>query len=99
MNCLLVDDLNEMSNLIILKTQDITKLFNSLPPWEIFHVICGLLNFFFKINFFEKFFQNECQADWIQNRPDILSNLVWVQAVCKGYHETTLGGNELRVKI
>ena len=57
---------------------------------------------FFKINYFEKFLSgipSECQTDWIQIRPDVLSGLIWVQSVCKGYEQTTLGGNELREQI
>ena len=30
-----------------------------------------------------------CQTVWIQNRPDILSGLIWVQTVCMGYQQTT----------
>ena len=30
---------------------------------------------------------------WIQNRPDILSGLIWVQTVCKGYQ--LIAGKEL----
>ena len=33
----------------------------------------------------------ECQTDRIQIRPDKLSGLIWVQSVCKGYEQTTLG--------
>ena len=32
---------------------------------------------------------SECQADWVQIRPDILSGLIWVQTVCKVYQQTT----------
>ena len=38
---------------------------------------------------------SEWQTDWILIRPDVLLHLVWVQSVCKGYQQTTLGGNEL----
>ena len=31
-----------------------------------------------------------CQTVWIQIRPDILSGLIWVQTVCKGYQQMTL---------
>ena len=31
----------------------------------------------------------ECQTVWIQIRTDILSVLIWVQTVCKGYQQTT----------
>ena len=32
---------------------------------------------------------SECQTAWIQIRTDILSVLIWVQAVCKSYQQTT----------
>ena len=37
----------------------------------------------------------ECQTVWFEIRPDILSGLIWVQTVCKGYQQTARGGNEL----
>ena len=40
---------------------------------------------------------SECQTGWIQIRPDVLSGLIWVQSVCKGYQQTALVGNELNV--
>ena len=33
---------------------------------------------------------SECQKVWIQIRPDMLSGLIWVQTICKGYQQTTL---------
>ena len=30
-----------------------------------------------------------CQTVWVQIRPDILSSLIWVQTVCKGYQQMT----------
>ena len=33
---------------------------------------------------------SECQTDWVQIRPDILSGLIWVQSVCKGYEQMTI---------
>ena len=41
------------------------------------------------MNFFKKLFQEhcQCQTDWVQIRPDILSGLIWVQTVCKGYQQ------------
>ena len=33
---------------------------------------------------------SECQSVWIQIMPDILSGLIWVQTVCKGYKQMTL---------
>ena len=48
---------------------------------------------FFKINFLKKkAFRNtirDSQTVWIQIRTDILSVLIWVQTVCKGYQQTT----------
>ena len=38
---------------------------------------------------------SEYQTDWVQIRPDILSGLIWVQFVCKGYEQMTLAGNDL----
>ena len=58
---------------------------------------------FFKINFFSDNISgipSECQTIWIQIRPDVLSGLIWVQTVCKGYQQTTkvatIAGKELR---
>ena len=50
------------------------------------------VDFFQKINFSKKFFQEhyqECQTVWIQIRIDVLSVLICVLTVCKGYQETT----------
>ena len=38
---------------------------------------------------------SECQTLWIQIRPDLLSGLIWVQTVCKGYQQITPVGNRL----
>ena len=35
---------------------------------------------------------SESQTVWTQIRPDILSGLIWVQVVCKGYKQTKLAG-------
>ena len=53
-------------------------IFNSLHA-VFFH---RLLTFFF---FFLKSSFQECQTFWIHIRTDVLSVLVWVQTVCKGY--------------
>ena len=61
-------------------------------------LFCRLL-IFFKINFFRKILSgisSECQTVWIKIRPNILSGLVSVQTVCKGYQQMTLGGKELK---
>ena len=34
----------------------------------------------------------ECQTIWIQIMPNILSCLIWVRTVCKGYQQTALVG-------
>ena len=40
-----------------------------------------------------------CQTVWIKIRPNILSGLIWVQTVCKGYQQTTkVAPSEKRVK-
>ena len=57
---------------------------------------------FFQNDLFRKILsgiQSECQSDWIQVRPNILSGLIWFQTVCKGYQQTTLGGKELKVVL
>ena len=40
-----------------------------------------------------------CQTVWIQNRPDLLSGLIWVQTICKGHKQTTLVGKCLKESI
>ena len=69
------------------------------PPGNFFMLFYCLL-IFFKITFFSKnsYRNTVCQTDWIQITPDILSGLIWVQTVCKGYQQTTLGGKELTVE-
>ena len=71
--------------------------------------LCTLGNFFMLLLFADFFLKSsfpkilsgissECQTDWIQSRPDILSGLIWVQSVSLGYEQKTLVGNELRSK-
>ena len=54
-------------------------------------LFCRLL-FFFKSTFSKNLsgIPSECQTVWNQIRPDILSDLIWVQTVCKGYQQTTI---------
>ena len=63
-------------------------------------LFCRLL-FFSKSFIFEKFFQEYHLSvrDPIQIRPDVLSGLIWVQNVCKGYQQTTSGGKELTQRV
>ena len=45
-----------------------------------------------KIEFFKKILsgtQSQCQTVWLQIRTDILSVLIWVQTVYKGYQQTS----------
>ena len=47
---------------------------------------------FFQNQLFQKILSgipSECQTDWNLIRPDILSGLIWVQSVYKGYEQTT----------
>ena len=56
---------------------------------HVFFVVCR----FFQNQFFQKILSgmpSVCQTVWIQIRPDILSGLIWVQTVCKGYQQMTL---------
>ena len=65
--------------------------------WVILHAFCRLL-IFFQNHFFLKILSgipSECPPNWIQIRPDILSDLIWDQSVCKCYEQTTLVGKEL----
>ena len=45
-------------------------------------IFCSLVAVFFSI-------PSGCQIIWIQIKPDILSGLIWVQTVCKGYQQKT----------
>ena len=40
-------------------------------------------------NVLEGYHLNKCQTVRIQIRPDFLSDLIWVQTVCKGYQQST----------
>ena len=58
-----------------------------------FHALLSSADFF-QNQLFRKItsgIPSECQTDWIQIRPDIMSGLIWVQTVCKSYQQTTLG--------
>ena len=76
---------------IIYHRQYALSTLNSLHAGKIFMIICRLLNFF-KINFFEKFFQEYHQS--VNQFESIVSGLIWVQTVCKGYQQMTLAGKE-----
>ena len=58
-------------------------------------------DFFFKIALFRRILSGlpyGCQTDWIQIRPDVLSDLIWIKTVYKSYQQTTLGGKKLTPK-
>ena len=82
--------------------RELSKLF---AYWKILHAFVGLficrLLIFFKINFSKILsgIQSECQTVWIQIRSHVLSGLIWVQTVCKGYQQTTLEGKELTTLV
>ena len=79
--------------LLFLEEKNASNCINSLQPWK-FYINPFLLSAdFFKINFYEKNIleiQSDCHTVCIQIRPNILSGLIWVQSVCKGYQQTTL---------
>ena len=56
---------------------------------------------FFQNQLFQKVLSgipSGCQTVWIQVRPEVLSGMIWVQTVCRGYQQTTLGEKELNGK-
>ena len=60
-------------------------------------LLCDLLIYF--SNQLLRKILSECQTVWIQTRPDTLLGLIWDQAVCYGYLQMTLVGNELFFNI
>ena len=55
-------------------------------------------DFFYQYQLFRKIISgipSECQTDWIQIKPEVLSGLIWVHSVWKGFQYMTLVGNEL----
>ena len=54
---------------------------------------------FFKMNFFEKIFQeyHQYQTVWIQIMLTFCRGLIWVQMACKSYQQTTLIVKELNL--
>ena len=73
---------------------------NYLPPGNFLMLLSSAD--FFQNQHFRKILlglSSECQTDWIQNRPNVLSGLIWVQTVCKRNHQMTLGDKYLFFKI
>ena len=62
--------------------------------WEIRHALAAFFSaaFFFQNQLFQKILSEipKCQTFRIQIRPDILSDLILVQTVCRGYQQTTV---------
>ena len=58
-----------------------------------FFVVCWLFSKYIFLIFFQEYHQ--CHTVWIQIRSTILLGLIWVQTVCKCYHQMTLVGKEL----
>ena len=78
--------------LLIVKTGHL-KLF-------IVTTVSNALNF--KVNFSKKKFLrtlSECQTVCIQIRTDILSVLIWVQTVCKGYQQKTTKSTSSKERV
>ena len=81
----------EITNALILQG---TKFYNiqlcMLGNFHSFKFCCRLLTFF-KINFKKNLSGklSVCQMVWIQIRTDVVSVLIWVQTVCKGYEQMT----------
>ena len=49
----------------------------------------SVVYFFFKTTLNFSGILSKCQTVWIQIKPDILSCLIWVQLICKGYQRPT----------
>ena len=63
------------------------------PPPGIFLAFLSPAVVFFKSKIFRKFLSGkrpECQTVWFKIRPDVLSDLIWVQTLSKKYQQTTL---------
>ena len=68
-------------------------LLASLHAEFFFMFFMSSADFFFKVkgtflNFFSEILPG-CQTVWIQTWPDVSLALIWEQAICKGYQQTT----------
>ena len=80
---------------LLIGTKISCRLFKLFAPGKLFMLF--VVRLFFQNQLFRKIISgilSESQTHWIQIRPDILSGLIWVQPVCKGYEQTTLVGKE-----
>ena len=62
--------------------------------WQIMHAFLSSI-FFFKTTLNFSGILSKCQTVWIQIKPDILSCLIWVQLICKGYQRPTLVSRQI----
>ena len=60
-----------------------------------FPLICRLLIFFFRVNFFANSFRNTIRVSNSLDPDQKRSGLIWVQTVCQSYLQATLAGKEL----
>ena len=81
------------------KTNCVQSIEN-ISTWEVFSSIYVLKSCksiaclkyivpYFTLWMFDFSIPSRCQTVWIQIRPNILTGLIWVQTVCKGYQQTT----------
>ena len=54
-----------------------------------------LPGFFVQFFFFQKIITG-IPTSLVKIRPDVLSGLIWIQSVCKGYKQTTLVSNKVK---
>ena len=69
-------------------------LMKQFAYWVIVHTFLWSADFF-QNQLFRKILLGitlDCQTVWTQTRPDVLSALILVQTICKGYQQTTLVG-------
>ena len=73
------------------------------PPPPLGFFFCFLSSAdFFQNQFLKKInlgIPSQCLTDWTQIRPDILSGLILVQTVCKGYQKTSLGAHTISALV
>ena len=65
---------------------------SQVTDYACFSVVCY---FFFKTTLNFSGIPSKGQTVWIQIKPDILSCLIWVQLICKGYQRPTLVSRQI----
>ena len=80
---------------------DITKTLKLLARGNFCCLLITFANSLEKSTFSKKNsgIPSDIQTAWIQIRANILSSLIWVQTVGKGYQQTTLVGRELNSSV